>query len=85
MSRRTGAVRRAAGSPGPVVPAESNPGAGPASTTPLSPILAKLVATARAELDCHISADGACAECGMAWPCETACVAAFTLEAVGGG
>jgi hypothetical protein len=45
----------------------------------LPPELAQLLATARNELDRHINQDGTCPICELAWPCESACLAAFTL------
>jgi hypothetical protein len=43
------------------------------------PELAQLLATARKELDLHVNQDGTCSICELAWPCEPACLAAFTL------
>jgi hypothetical protein len=48
----------------------------------LTPELARLLATACTELDRHVNDQGACAECGDPWPCEVACLAAFTLGAL---
>jgi hypothetical protein len=46
----------------------------------LSPELAQLLATARTEIDRHLNDAGVCACCRMEWPCQRACLAAFTLE-----
>jgi hypothetical protein len=53
-----------------------------ASTGYLSPAVAKLLATACAELDRHVNQEGTCRGCGNSWPCEPACLAALMLEAV---
>jgi hypothetical protein len=45
----------------------------------LSPELEQLLALARAELDRHVSTGGRCDACHELWPCEPACLAAFTL------
>lgn len=82
MSRRAGAESGRAGVPGTAIPGEDS-GVGPASTGQLEPVLSKLVATAKAELDRHTNHQGACTKCEMSWPCDTACITAFTLEAVG--
>jgi hypothetical protein len=52
------------------------------STDYLSPEVAQLLDLARAELDRHINHEGSCQECGRPWPCEPACLAAFTLGGV---
>jgi hypothetical protein len=44
----------------------------------LSPEL-EILALARAELDRHASTGGQRAACHVPWPCESACLAAFTL------
>lgn len=77
MSRRADAVSGSASIPELALPEAHAAGVGPASMT-------KLLATARAELDRHVNADGTCQACRDEWPCETACLAAFTLEAVSG-
>jgi len=43
----------------------------------LSPELAQLLSLARSELDRHVNRD--CPICLLVWPCEPACLAAFTL------
>lgn len=48
----------------------------------LSPELAQLLTTARRELDRHVNQDGTCPICGLSWPCEPVCLAAFTLGAL---
>lgn len=83
MSSRAGTASGRAGTPGRASHQDS--GAGPASMAGLSPVLTKLVATARADLDSHVGQGGVCGECGLAWPCQTACIAAVTMEAVGDG
>jgi hypothetical protein len=45
----------------------------------LSPELGRLLALARAELDRHANSSGRCEACHDLWPCEPACLAAFTL------
>jgi hypothetical protein len=46
----------------------------------LAPGLAQLLATARTEIDRHLNDAGVCACCREQWPCQRACLAAFTLE-----
>jgi hypothetical protein len=46
----------------------------------LLPELAQLLANACSELDRHVNQDGTCPICGLTWPCEPACLAAFTLD-----
>jgi hypothetical protein len=45
----------------------------------VSPEMAGLFALAQAELDRHVNTDGQCEACHDLWPCELACLAAFTL------
>jgi hypothetical protein len=51
-------------------------------TDHLPPALAGLLAVAKAELDRHVNDDGTCRACGASWPCEPACLAAFTLDSL---
>jgi hypothetical protein len=74
MSRRADAASETTGYLGLAV-SDDPSGAGPAS-------MARLHATALAELEQHVDRHGSCLECGDPWPCEVACLAAFTLEAV---
>jgi hypothetical protein len=48
----------------------------------LSPELAQLLDLARVDLDRHVNQNGTCPVCGVAWPCEPVCLAAFTLGAL---
>jgi hypothetical protein len=48
----------------------------------LSPEVAQLLATARTEIDRHLNDAGVCVCCRQEWPCQRACLAAFTLEAL---
>lgn len=43
--------------------------------------LIRLLAVAKAELDRHVNSDGRCAVCGVAFPCERACLAERALGA----
>jgi len=43
--------------------------------------LARMLATARYEIDRHLNGSGTCTLCGNSWPCTTACLAEFTLGA----
>jgi hypothetical protein len=45
----------------------------------LPPALVSLLAVAKAELDRHTNDHGRCAVCRADWPCEPACLTAFTL------
>jgi hypothetical protein len=47
---------------------------------PLAP-LARMLATARSEIDRHLNSRGTCTWCGRPWPCSTACLAEFALSA----
>lgn len=46
------------------------------------PVLLRLLATARHEIDRHLNDDGVCIVCRRPWPCPTACLAEFTLGAL---
>jgi hypothetical protein len=45
------------------------------------PKLAQLISTATSVINEHIDAQGLCAICGSAWPCERAVVAEHILAA----
>lgn len=48
----------------------------------LPPVLLRLLATARQEIDRHLNDNGVCLLCRRPWPCPTACLAEFTLGAL---
>lgn len=45
------------------------------------PKLAQLISTATSVINEHVDAQGLCAICGSAWPCERAVVAEHNLAA----
>jgi hypothetical protein len=51
----------------------------PAGADVLSAAMARLLATAKSEIDRHLNGNGTCTWCGRPWPCTTACLAEFTL------
>lgn len=51
-------------------------------TEHLSPELVAMLATAARVLDEHLNADGLCAVCGCAWPCERAVLAEHNLAEI---
>lgn len=63
------------------------PAVAPAGADGLTPpagadvTLARMLATARNEIDRHLNSCGTCTWCGRPWPCSTACLAEFTLGA----
>lgn len=70
MTTRLSLAPELAGIGGPMPPAGAE--------VPLAP-LARMLATARIQLDRHLNESGTCTWCGCPWPCSTACLAEFTL------
>lgn len=64
-----------------------HPAAAAADTDRLMPTagadvpLARMLATARSEIDRHLNGSGTCTWCGRPWPCTAACLAEFALGA----